>query len=495
MSLPTIKSAAAKVPAREMAVDGPTLLTSTKFDFNLTPSFAALTDPILQDLSHKSRRYLAHFADRVCGDVMVAGGVLDIHPFQELIPLAIKHEFLFHIIIATSALHWSNSCRPRISTVVPALLPTALTAAGSSLIQSADIVEYEPGHPWSQPLIDALSSKQQAITSMRNAITDRSLRKSSENADVLLAAVLFFIDFDLIDVGTQAWKSGWKAHLDGATKLLEVFCPNEDLGPLPLVLRDAVVSELFIYHILGTTLTATGLTPRVDGYILNLWPLLQKAESNSYLLCPQRILWTILSASHLAYHMSHSAGMAQQDLDHARRLLQQALTFDIPSWSAGYKELLTKANRNSSKTLNFHLEKHLEAKKHVASAHRSAGCLYIMHVIPSLALEDSSFSVSVDDLVADAIHHLSSIDKSDPHFKGTTWPTFMAGLHVRDKARRQWVRNHLDSVWEICPWGYILTAKQLLEDSWKYLDEAVEELGSWGALQKLRAKNFECLVV
>lgn len=78
----------------------------------------------------------------------------------------------------------------------------------------------------------------------------RELLESSKVKDlepeVLLAAFVFFIDFDLIDVGLWDWRRGWKAHLDGAIRMMEDICPGSRLGALTSSLRDAVVSELFM---------------------------------------------------------------------------------------------------------------------------------------------------------------------------------------------------------------------------------------------------------
>ncbi|KAJ2895147.1 acriflavine sensitivity control protein acr-2 [Zalerion maritima] len=432
------------------------------------------TDPMFQRLGAPDRRYLAYFIDRVCPDMVSEDSPTN--PFRELIPQVLTkgNECLFHILLATSALHWSNSQLPKM------LVPSPACVEGSTRPQLIIGQEVKPRSP---AVVDALRSRQEAIRCMRKVLG--GLESDGTDNAVVLGSAMFFVNFDLIDVEKSDLKGGWKAHLEGASKILEALCPDKNLGAASSSLRDAIVSELFIYQILATTLTATALTPRVDGYILQLWPLLDRCETNLYLCCPQEILWIILYASHLASCIA-AEGMTEVYFNCALQLLDKALAFDIPGWTARLKKGVgTKSD--------------LVSKQHVASAHRSAACTYILNLIPAIR----PFSqVPLESLVAESIGHLSSVKKSDPDFKGTPWPTFMTGLNVKDLDTRSWLLQRLVTVFEKCPWGYILTAVQVLQDSWMKVDGAAASLEfgqledeNTGALQQLRAMNFDCLVV
>ncbi|GKU13010.1 unnamed protein product, partial [Fusarium langsethiae] len=110
------------------------------------PSPAALTDPLFQDLDRTSRFYLAHFSESVCKDLVVRD-TPESNPFRELIPLTRKHPLLFQVLIATSAIHWSNVFR-RVTKI-----PTGIPNPGDylSVLRSKDLVTH-------QALIDALTA-------------------------------------------------------------------------------------------------------------------------------------------------------------------------------------------------------------------------------------------------------------------------------------------------------------------------------------------------
>lgn len=82
---------------------------------------------------------------------------------------------------------------------------------------------------------DALIAKHKALTLMRGALQD----VDSTGGDVILAASLFFINVELIESG----KHGWKAHLEGAGKIMSLLQPvvagNE-------ALRDYMLSDCFM---------------------------------------------------------------------------------------------------------------------------------------------------------------------------------------------------------------------------------------------------------
>lgn len=178
--------------------------------------------------------------------------------------------------------------------------------------------------------------------------------------------------------------------------------------------------------------------------------------------------------------MSDDDGPGEADVQLALGLLHRALAFDTEAWAARLRQF---------KGTNWDLV----SKQHVASAHRYAACLYILNVIPSVR----EFSpASVESLVANSIHHLGSVGKTDRELKGTPWPTFVTGLNVRDLPTRSWVLKKMAEIFEICPWGYILTAIQVLEESWVATDgDTDESRANLGALQKLRAMNYDYLVV
>lgn len=140
--------------------------------------------------------------------------------------------------------------------------------------------------------------------------------------------------------------------------------------------------------------------------------------------------------------------------ERATVLLRDALEFDIKGW-------ITEMEAASPKIADH------DSREHVAFAHRAAACLYILQAVPATRLGSP---VSGDDLVADIVAHLSHVDEANPHFKATAWPSFVAGAETCDKDSRWWALGRLLAAWEVCPWGYIFTAVDMLQKMWEVQD-------------------------
>jgi hypothetical protein len=127
------------------------------------------------------------------------------------------------------------------------------------------------------------------------------------------------------------------------------------------------------------------------------------------------------------------------------------MNFDIPAWRTKLQAVSPAPADHASRS-------------HVASAHRSATCLYILQALPATR---SHSPVGRDELVSDIVSHLSHIDERNPHFKATAWPAFVAGAETQDDNTRQWLMRRLLAAWEVCPWGYIFTAVDMLQRMWR----------------------------
>ncbi|PCD40154.1 hypothetical protein FGRA07_01425 [Fusarium graminearum] len=422
------------------------------------PSPAALTDPLFQDLDRTSRFYLAHFSESVCKDLVVRD-TPESNPFRELIPLTRKHPLLFQVLIATSAIHWSNVFR-RVTKI-----PTGIPNPGDylSVLRSKDLVTH-------QALIDALTAKQKAMSHLREVLDTLD----PAGSEVALAAMHFFIKFDLIDLDKSDNQS-WRAHLEGATSIMALLNPDSNPDASSRMLRDRVITDSFIYNILGSTLTSGGLAARVARQAFQFLPVMKRVELTSYLSCPPEILNIILSASELSHEVpwtDQSVGAA----DKALALIDEALAVDIPAWADYLRQ--------------HNLIQDLDSRVRLAAAHRSAACLYILQALP---LVRSLRSIDTDFLLQDVLSNLALIDENDPYFKASSWPTFVAGAETRDPERRTWTLSRLLSIWQICPWGYLFTAIEMLKATWAMQDTRGTDNVNW--LHDLRGMGFENLIV
>ncbi|KKO98116.1 hypothetical protein THAR02_09778 [Trichoderma harzianum] len=425
------------------------------------PALGSLTDPLFQDLDRNSRYYLAHFADRVCKDLVARDGP-GANPFRDLIPLTNKHPLLLQVLVATSAIHWSNIFRPITA------IPTGLSDPGGYLAQlrSKDLVSR-------QALIDALTAKQKAMGHLQEVLDTLD----PGGSEVVLAAMHFFIKFDLIDLEKSEGK-GWRAHLEGASSILALLAPGGNGSEPNRMLRDCVVADCFIYHILGSTLASGSLATNIARYAFELLPVMKRVEVNSYLSCPPEILHIILVASKLSYE-TPCTDWSLSAADEALALIDEALAFDIPAWA-------DKLRQNPR-------VQDIDSRIHIASAHRSAACLYILQALP---LVRAVRPVDTEFLVGDILGHLGQISVDDPYYKATSWPTFIAGAETRDAEKRTWAMKRLLGIWETCPWGYLFTAIELLKAAWELQDAnpGSDESGvNW--LQGLKGMGIDALIV
>ncbi|KAG6033946.1 hypothetical protein E4U41_006754, partial [Claviceps citrina] len=185
-----------------------------------------LIDPLFQDLDRNSRYYLAHCT--VCKD-LVARDTPSSNPFRELIPLTNQHPLLLQILIATSAIHWSNLFQPHAS------IPTGSPDPGGYLaqIRSQDLVSRKA-------IIDALTAKQKAMAHLRGVLDTLE----PVGNEVTLAAMHFFVKFDLIDLDRNN-NRGWQAHMEGTSSILALIAPDSARHDSSQLLRDCVIADCF----------------------------------------------------------------------------------------------------------------------------------------------------------------------------------------------------------------------------------------------------------
>lgn len=205
---------------------------------------------------------------------------------------------------------------------------------------------------------------------------------------------------------------------------------------------------------------------------------MKRIEANSP-WCPPEILQSILVASQL----SREKPLTDSSLsaaDQALRLIDQVLAFDIPSWAAQLPQ-----SPNGSD---------LQSRVHLASAHRSAACLYILQALPLIR---AVRPVDTDVLVGDILNNLACVGEDDPYFKASSWPTFIAGAETQDPEKRTWSLKRLLAIWEICPWGYLFTAIEMLKATWALHDGNRDIMGGTNVnwLQGLRRLGFDNLII
>jgi hypothetical protein len=174
--------------------------------------------------------------NHVCKDLVIYD-LPNQNPFRDLIPLTTEHAVLLYIIIAISALHISNASRASILTrVTPSPSPNPDHSIQMHYYVSMRLSENRPTHAYQ----DALMAKHCALQLLNRALNEIK----QVNLDIVLASVLLFIEFELIDSG----KDDWRLHINGARRLIECLepLPNTENSSMTS-LRRCLVSNYLVY--------------------------------------------------------------------------------------------------------------------------------------------------------------------------------------------------------------------------------------------------------
>ena len=129
----------------------------------------------------------------VCKD-LVLHDLPSQNPFRDLLRLSGNHAVLQHIIIAISALRLANAR------------------------ENGPLMRDARRGPSTEAYQDALLAKHRALRLLSEAL----INSDSKNPDVVLASIMLFINFELLDTGT----SEWRFHTEGARQLMGYLRQN-----------------------------------------------------------------------------------------------------------------------------------------------------------------------------------------------------------------------------------------------------------------------------
>lgn len=214
---------------------------------------------------------------------------------------------------------------------------------------------------------------------------------------------------------------------------------------------------------------------------MEMLPVLERAQVNSYLSCPAELLQIMLWASYLSRTGADEGGHSWtiSGHDQSLELMSKARSFDVRAWAARVRGISAHDD--------------FDSRLHVASAHKAAICLYLHRAVPWRNLLQEQ---EIDQLTADIIQHLSHIQPGNHLLKSTSWPAFIAGAESRDRRQRVWILEHLSALWEMLPWGYLHTEVEMLTSIWA-TEKGDCEVGDAqsGWLHQLKSRGKDWIVV
>ncbi|KAI1207840.1 fungal-specific transcription factor domain-containing protein [Annulohypoxylon truncatum] len=468
--------------------------------WSYSPNFSLL-DPLFQDLGVSSRHYLNYYAVRFCQDLIVYDAPqYGANPFRDLVPMSQEYPFLREIVIAASALHFWNTKRWN-----------------------------KNPQPAADALVDALRARHKAIKSLQSTLEHLKARGNVDiddgQKDALLAAVLFFVNFALVDSG----KGGWRAHMGFVGKLLSLrrsSCsqPRNSLeftqglqsdtqslldlstfepllpytlsyepitSPGALCVRDYIASDSMAYYIWSSALDSlvSSKSETAPSYSMSyeddidILPILFRTEANSYHSCPSRLLYAVFRTSQLARDIksNKTSLLNERQVQSCLELLREVQSFDTDAWA---EEICAKIAADVG-----YLDKtEREYRRRIGATFRAAVCLYVLLIAPDLpgqVIRHSSLSElgeevlsalpNTAELTSTILYHLSYIPTDSPLFKSATWPVFLTGIETANPAHRRWVLDRFREYRVICPWGMVTSTMETLVEMWEMRDSTPVE--------------------
>ncbi|SCV28518.1 uncharacterized protein FFB14_01766 [Fusarium fujikuroi] len=370
--------------------------------YTRSPSVSHLVEPGLQDIPRSCRDYIRYFHQELSKECVVYNNS-SFNPFLSLMPLMPSSQALSHIMISISAFHIAHRLD----------------------ISQAQL---QPDH--CQVVSIALLNKQKALRCLKH-----ELRVQPDiNTDAVIAAVLLFVNLDVVEFGGR----GWKYHLRGAEELIRIR--------RGLVVDD---SEKWLqFGILGSTLVPSH-SLRVAPMPLDtgLLDTLRRSEQQTWIGCPADLLSLL--------HVMNTLRAVSDHSSHADETVTSILdgldNFSPRSWAHDFPD-----------------PQHYESRYHLAHAYKAAVSVYAVQIIAELSSPPSSFFSDAFRLIELGISHMSQIQASDFHIKSLVWPAFVLGAGAQELQTREDVRNIMHNIWVSSCCYNVRTALWMLETIWEW---------------------------
>ncbi|KLO97753.1 uncharacterized protein FFB20_14994 [Fusarium fujikuroi] len=370
--------------------------------YTSSPNESYLVEPGLQDVPRSCRDYIRYFHQELSKECVVYSNS-SFNPFLSLMPLAPSSQALSHIMISISAFH---------------------------IAHRLDISQAQLQPGYSEVVRIALLNKQKALRYLKH-----ELRVQPEiNTDAVIAAVLLFVNLDVVEFGGR----GWKYHLRGAEELIRIR--------KGLVVDD---SENWLqFGILGSTLVPSH-SLRVAPMPLDtgLLDTLRRSEQQTWIGCPADLLSLL--------HVMNTLRAVSDHSSHADETVTSILdgldNFSPRSWAHDFPD-----------------PQHYESRYHLAHAYKAAVSVYAVQIIAELSSPPSSFFSDAFRLIELGISHMSQIQASDFHIKSLVWPAFVLGAGAQELQTREDVRNIMHNIWVSSCCYNVRTALWMLERIWEW---------------------------
>ncbi|KAL3454965.1 hypothetical protein BJX64DRAFT_97675 [Aspergillus heterothallicus] len=385
-------------------------------------------DPWFQQFDHPTRHYLSHFLIHVGNDLIVHN-VPSHHPnpLRLLLGHADWKSSLFHVIIAMSAQHLHNL-----------------------LLRAPDAQPY---------LVDGLRSKGKALQLLSHELG----HVTPANYTTVLASSMLLSELAILESADDTWR----IHVGAAASLVQRISASSSVDPKALgEEQDSfcswIISRLILQDMFGSSLSSTTASWNVQelsGPQQTLDSALHIAELDHYSSCPAQISRLIISAPSF-YRTSNHLSCSD---DPTQCIFVSIHQFDPAEWALTLQPL--------TPTDDF------TERYHIGSAYRAAASIYVSQLVPS-GYNCAHLPTEPHTLVDEILQQIAQIPRTNPLFKSTIWPIFIAGAQTVDPQHRSQVLHHLGNLSIAIPWQSTYAAEQGLQDFWTRIDQHNASTGS-----------------
>ncbi|KAL2848418.1 fungal-specific transcription factor domain-containing protein [Aspergillus pseudoustus] len=381
-------------------------------------------DPWSQQFDHPTRHYLSHFLIHVGNDLIVHNVPShNPNPLRLLLGLAQRNSSLFHIIVAMSAEHLYNL-----------------------LLRSPDAQTYH---------VDGLRSKGKAL----QLLSDELRHIAPSNYTAVLASSMLFSELAILETGDDTWR----IHVAAAARLVQDMAKLlHELGAEQYTFCSWIISRLILQDMFGSSLSSATTSWNVHefgGPHASMDSALRIAELDHYSSCPAQVSRLIIAASAQYRTPSQSACCD----DSTPCIFSSIQEFDPGQWALTLQPL--------TPTDDF------TERYHIGSAYKAAAAIYVAQLLPAGYACDH-LPTQPQSLVDEILHHLVQIPRTNPLFKSTIWPNFIAGAETTNPQQRSQVLEHLSHLSIAIPWQSMFIAEQSLKDFWARTDQSNSLLSS-----------------
>lgn len=348
---------------------------------------------------------------------------------------------------------------------------------------------HEPESPTSPQLITAnrhaLAFKHQAMEALSKSLRDPKLSKQ----DTTVASIFLLVFLDLLESGSD----GWNFHLEGAKNLIASTYPQCDSqagvnhGPGQTVqeIRAFITKQIKVsvhpkVHMFVSILTvrndrietlgATFLRPKLLSHFASFDQqelLLQETIESSFLGCPDYLLTVMQLLSMQRDSISEPNQPDQTAMEshitETKSLLEMTHNFDCYAWAVGLRQSRTPS---SSEIISL---------CSLSRSYKLGTSIYGRRILDAMTGE----MTVLDDMVAELLGLIDSLQNDRIMFKCVLWPIFIAGLECQWQPQREFLIACAERFWDITNCLNAVNAAKILQDYWRQTDASEQAQSRW----------------